>query len=257
MALLFLFDFLSSSNSTLKRNVMFVAYLSLQAQRNLAARAHRYGCIHRCGPAFRVMHNYYFLVAVCVWGTKGQESCFCRGGGPHYSFLCPKPPPCVTLQVCCASSASLSSPTALPPPPPSGLPGQEVQSRQRGFSWASSTALKASGGWWHLGQIWGLGPLHSTFPLYILVQNPTGCFSSQMPSSVFRAPEVFSGLPCRSLLNTDNKMADETGDLITLVPGDMRCRQYVCNFSACMWPKHFRRQHLQNREWLLWIFFFK
>lgn len=75
---------------------MFVAYISLQEQRNLAARAHRYGCIHRCGPAFRVMHNYYFSVGVCAWGTKGQESHFCRGGGPHYSFLCPKPPPCVT-----------------------------------------------------------------------------------------------------------------------------------------------------------------
>lgn len=71
---------------------------------------------------------------------------------------------------------------------------------------------------------------------------------SQMPSSVFRSPEGSSGLLCLSLLNTDDNVVDETGDLIILAPGDMRCRQYVCNFSAYMWPKHFHRQPLENRE---------
>lgn len=107
------FDFLSSSNSTLKGMYVW-CYVSPQEQRNLAEHTYRYGRTHRHGPAFRAMSSYYFLAGVCDWGTRGQESHFCEGSGPHWSFLCPKPPPCIT-PTCTLSPAFLSSPTELPP----------------------------------------------------------------------------------------------------------------------------------------------
>lgn len=80
---------------------------------------------------------------------------------------------------------------------------------------------------------------------------------SQMPSSVHVSPKVSSGLLYLSLLNTDNKMVDETRGLVTLVPRDTRCRQYMCNFSTCTWPKHCHTQHLENRVTLIFFFFLR
>lgn len=164
----FFFDFLSSSNTMQKRNVIFVAYISPQEQRNLAAYTHRFGCAHRCGPSFRVIHDYYFLVRVYVWGQEATsaERAVHITASSVLSHL-----PVSPLGVHCVSSVSLSSPTVLPPPPPSGPARQEVQPQRRGCSWASSVAPKARGRWWHLGQVRGFGPLYSmtTFLLYILV----------------------------------------------------------------------------------------
>lgn len=60
---------------------MFVAYVSPQEQRNPAAYSHRYGCTHRCGPAFRVMHNYYFSIG--VFGVQGDKKATSAEGVVH------------------------------------------------------------------------------------------------------------------------------------------------------------------------------
>lgn len=152
---------------------MFVAYVSPQEQRNLAEHTHRYGCTHRRGPAFRVMSSYYFLAGVCFWGMRGQESHFCKGRGPYWGFLCPKPPPCITPR--CTLFICLSELThrASSLPPPSGLPGQEVQPQQQGLRWASSMARKARGGRWCLG-----ATSRSFFYFIFWFRTPLGFFVS-------------------------------------------------------------------------------
>lgn len=78
----------------------------------------------------------------------------------------------------------------------------------------------------------------------------------QMPSNVCSSPESSSGLLCLSLLNTGDKMVDETRGLVTSAFGDTRCRGYMCNFLTRMWPEHLHMQHLENRVTSLTVFFF-
>lgn len=75
---LFPFDSLSSSNSTLKE-CMFVAYVSPQDQRNLAEHAHKYGCTHKRGPAFRVISSYYFLAGVGFEAPGDKKATSAKG----------------------------------------------------------------------------------------------------------------------------------------------------------------------------------
>lgn len=76
-----------------------------------------------CLPSYEQL---LFFSWVCVWGTRGQESHFCKGSGPRWSFLCPKPPPCVTprctLFICLSELTHRASSLPLPPACPARKP---------------------------------------------------------------------------------------------------------------------------------------
>jgi hypothetical protein len=55
---------------------------------------------------------------------------------------------------------------------------------------------------------------------------------------VLLSPEGSSALLCLRSSTQRMKRVDETWGLVTSVPGDMRCRPYVCSFSTCTLPKH-------------------
>lgn len=171
-------------------------------------------------------------------GSGGQESHLCSRAGPHCSFLCPKPRPLqwgggvggmvrAVLTAPLLPSASLSSPQHFLPRclPWARLARKPSPSRGSQLSIFKALALLPKRGLSHMMTSRAGLRLGATSQGDHLLTFHFGlelCWISlsQMPSSVCSSPSLL----CVSLLNTDDKMTDETRVLVTLVPGNTRCR---------------------------------